>query len=113
MGIAPLFLGNVRLEFLLDLVHRLRTGQAQSLGDPEDMGVHRDRGDAEGIGENHVGGFSADARERRQRLARGRDFSPVPLEKQAGRPHQGASLVSIKAEPIDIGIKFFRRTRRH
>ena len=68
MGGHPILFGNGLHQLFLRLFHRVCVRQPQPVADPEHMGIHRDGGHAEGIGQHHVSGLAAHAGQGLQRV---------------------------------------------
>src|SRR4030042_5933907 len=79
---CPAFPGRQGHEVEFNLHRVLVLGEAETLGHPAHVGVHRDSGNAEGVTQDDVRGFAADARELHQFPPGGRHLPAQPL-------HQG------------------------
>ena len=63
MGVLAVIPGHDFQQLLLHFLDILARGQAGTVGDPEDVGVHGNGGVAEGNVQDDVGGLAADARQ--------------------------------------------------
>ena len=125
MGSHPILFGNGLHQLLLRLFHRVCVRQPQPVADPEHMGVHRDGGYAERVGQHHVGGFPPHTGKGLQRVHIPRYLSAVLLADQPAAFHDIGRL-ALKAAAFDhrinvlhaggghafhIGIAFEQRRR--
>ncbi len=73
----------------LDL-HRVGVGRpVKPAGQPPEVGVHGDAGDAEGVAEHHVGGLAADAGQGDQILQPARDLAAEPIAQGLAESRSG------------------------
>ena len=85
VGVALVFGGGARLERLLDRERRLARGEPGAIGDPENMGVDRDRRLAEGHVQHHVGGLASNPRKRLQGHPITRHLAAMLLDQNAAQ----------------------------
>ena len=76
-------------------------GPAEAAGQPAEVGVDGDAGDAEGVAEDDVGGLAADAGQVDEVLEAGRYLAAVPLDQRGAELEQGLGLGAEEAERAD------------
>ena len=76
----------------LDLVRVGLRGPAESAGEPAEVRVDGDAGDAEGVAEHDVGGLAPDARQRDQVLEPAGHLTVVALDQRLAQPDQRVGL---------------------
>ncbi|MPN55126.1 hypothetical protein SDC9_202805 [bioreactor metagenome] len=88
------------------------TGQPKAVADAEDVGVHSDRRDMEGVGQHHVGCLSAHAGQGDQPVQITRYFSAV-LRHDFSGGHDDVGGLGREAAAFYIGEKNLRGRLRH
>ncbi len=88
-------------------------GPAEPAGEPAEVGVHGDPGDAEGVAEHHVGGLAADAGQLDEVLEPGRDLAVVPLDEGGAELEQRLGLGAEEPERADDPLEGLPVGRRH
>src|SRR5690348_11769932 len=101
-------LGQDLHELVVDLIGILRLGQPQALGDTEDVGVHGERVDAEGVAEHHVGGLEPHAGQLDEGRALARHLAAVTLDERLGHAEQRAGLGAEEARRADLALELLR-----
>ena len=93
-----------RRDGLQPRLHRIRVfarSEPGAVGDPENMGVHRDGGVPERLVQHHIGGLAPDARQAHQILARARHLAAKFLDDQARQGDDVFGLVAEQADRLD------------
>ena len=101
LSIVQSRLGNSAPIGVLDLDRVGLVGPAEPAGQPAEVGVDGDAGDAEGVAEHHVGGLAAHAGQRDQVLEAGRHLAVVPLDERLAQLEQRLGLGPEEAERAD------------
>jgi mycothiol synthase len=89
------------IELVLNLDRVLEAGETQALAKPEDVGIDRKAGQAEGDAADHVSGLAPHTWHRDEIVQLARDLSPVALLECAGHPDQTASLGPEESGGVD------------
>src|SRR5271157_55388 len=92
VDIEPVFPRYLPDELLFGLLRRLRTDQPQSVRNPVDMGVHRDRGLLEGVDEHAVRRLPSDRVKLQQVLHGSWDFAHELVHELPGDPDDVSRL---------------------
>jgi len=103
MGILSEFLRDEFHQLVLDFDDVLAGGDAGAVGDPEDMGVHRDGRFAERGIEDHVRGFPAHSRQALQVFAPARHFAAEPFQQNSAGGEDVLRLGPVQPDAADKG----------
>jgi undecaprenyl-diphosphatase len=101
MRVPAEFRRNRFLQPELDLEHGLARRDPQPVGDAEDMGIDRVGDLAEGDVEHDIGGLAADAGQRLQRLAAGRNHAAERLDQALAQQDHVLRLGAVEADRPD------------
>ncbi len=77
-------------------------GKSQALGEAQDVGVHTDGRLAEGIAQNDVGGFAADARQGEEVGETVGDLAAELSNEESGGLADGAGFVAVEVDLADV-----------
>ena len=108
----PVALGEQRADGVLDLDRVGLLGPAEAAGEPAEVGVDGDAGDAEGVAEDDVRGLAADAGQRDQVVEPRRHLPVVPLDEGGAELEQRVGLGPEEAERADDLLEVARAARR-
>ena len=106
---APSFLDQWR-QIELDLVGVRVLGQADSLRQAHDVGVDADRLPAEGVAENHVGGFAPNPGERHKIVQPIRHFALVACDNFAAAVVNRLGLVAVEIDFANLFLEYRNRS---
>ena len=113
MRARPLFLGNDLAQALFHFFGRTACGKPQTVGNAENVGVHRNGVASERNRIDDVRRLSPDARQRAQLFERGRHF-PAELFQNIARGRQNMRrLIMVEPARIDVFFQRFLRKAQH
>ena len=113
VGVAQEAGGDHLHELVLHLPRRLARGDAEPVGDAEDMGVDGQRRFAEGGVEDDVGGLAPDPRQRLERVTVRRNLAAPPLDQRLRQRDDVPGLRPIKPDRLDPLRQPLLAERRH
>ena len=102
-----------RADLVLDLDRVGLVGPAEAAGQPAEVGVDGDAGDAEAVAEHDVGGLAADAGQRHQVVEPRRHLPVVPLDEGGAQLEQRVGLGAEEAERADDLLELLARGAGH
>ena len=94
-------------QFVFHLADGLSWRDAGAIGDPEDVGIHRDNGFSERGIQDHVGGFASDARQFFQGMSVPRHGAAVALHQVRAGLHEVARLGVVEPDGADMAAESF------
>jgi len=104
VGVLPVFGGHRREQGLFYGQGRLAGGDAGPVADPEDVGIHRNGGLPELGIEDDIGGFTADAGERFQRLPVCGHLAIMQGQQLPGQGMHMPGLGVEQSQTMDVGL---------
>ncbi len=104
MGRNPGRFGKETAQISFDPIRIVRHRPPQTAGQAADMGVHRQGGDAEGGGQDHVGGLPADPGELNQGGVGVGHPTAMLFFQDAGGGHQMTGLVPVQTQGANEGL---------
>ncbi len=104
---------NAFQELKLNSQRRLAFGQAHSVADPEDVSVNGHGGFIERHIEDHIGGFSSNARQGLKELSRSWHAAVVLRDQDLTRLKQVARLAFVKSNGFNVLFKSLKPHVQH
>lgn len=105
MRVFFMWRGNCLIQFFLDFQYVFADCQTGTVGDPEYMGVDGDGRQAESRVQNHIGGFTADSRQRLQGGSVLRHFAIVPSQQGFAELDDIGGLAIEQTDGLDIFLQ--------
>ena len=100
---TPILARDGALQLLFGIQHVIGLRQTQPVADAENVRIHRDGGDVEGVGQHHVGRFAPHARQAGQRVHIGGHLAVVFFGDDLAGGHDVGGL-GLKAAGLYIRV---------